>query len=455
MGCPTPPSIMKPTRLFTLAAALYALPLAAQNVAQQDAATDPKAILAAERYQKPPAVVERIVAANRSANISLGNPSPDHKWFMRVENDGLPSLDDFANGHIYLGGLQVDTAGFRARSLTTRPNRAISIIEGATGKARSLDVLPGADVSAASWSPDGKMIAYVASTPKATHLAVIDVATGKSTQLTKTPINAVWYLAGGGGGGGFGGGGPEVQWTADSKNVVAVMVPQPMKAKPVEPAVATTPIVRMTNPGVMQKESIHPSLLTTPYDMSLLEFYSMGQLALIDVKTKAVKNIGSPARVPGVRPSPDGRAFRVTLLDKPFSYIVPTSNFGTEEQLWDATGKMIVQINKRPLRSGTRITDSTQQVADSIAQANAGVDPMLKGKTILGWDPAGGGMYLVAVDPAADSAARASASANAGRGAGRGNGGGGGGRGAAQGGGPQVPSKLQHWAPPYNTGVFH
>src|ERR1041385_4557025 len=105
--------------------------------------------------------------------------------------------------------------------------------------------------------------------------------------------------------------------------------------------------------------------------MANLEYYSTGQLALIAVKTKAVKNIGTPQRIQGGNPSPEGQSFRVTLLDKPFSYIVPTSNFGTEEQLWDATGKSIVQLNKRPMRSGTRITDSATQVADSIALANA------------------------------------------------------------------------------------
>src|SRR5207249_186351 len=143
-----PPDMMSPIRLAfgVSAAALFALPLAAQNVTQQDQ-YDPKAILAAEHYQKPPALVERIVAANRNANVTLGNPSPDRKWFIKLDSDGLPSLEDFAKGHIYLGGLQVDTMAFRSRALTTRGGNSITLIDATTGKARTLETLAGADIS--------------------------------------------------------------------------------------------------------------------------------------------------------------------------------------------------------------------------------------------------------------------------------------------------------------------
>src|SRR5262245_36265433 len=96
------------SRFFVGAAAIavLAVPAAAQNAAvqQSNAAspqpTDPKAIIVAEGYLKPPAVVEKIVTANRGANIGFTNPSPDRKWFMKLENDGLPTIVDFAKGHI-------------------------------------------------------------------------------------------------------------------------------------------------------------------------------------------------------------------------------------------------------------------------------------------------------------------------------------------------------------------
>ena len=434
--------MMSPFRhaLGALAAVLFALPLAGQSVTQQDQ-YDPRAVLAAERYQRPPAVIDRTVSANRNAAVTLANPSPDHQWFMKLDSDALPSLEDFAKGHLYLGGLQVDTLGFRSRALTTRGAHSITVIEATTGKTRTLDAPAGAGVSSPTWSPDGKTIAYIANFPKASQLMLLDVATGKSTQLTKTQLNAVHLT--------------DVNFTDDGKSIVTLLVPQPFKPAPVLPAVATTPIVRLTTEGTMDKEPMHASLLSTPHDQALLEYYSTGQLALIAVKTRAVTLVGKPAMIRSVSASPDGRYFRVTTMDKPFSYVVPSANFGTTEQLWDAAGKVLVQISKRPIRMASRITDSVAAVADSIALATAGQDSILKGKTILGWNTTGPGMLVVITDPRADSIAQAAAGSSvSGNRGGRAAADGGAGRGGS-GGRASVPSKLAVWMPPFGANDFH
>lgn len=417
------------------AVAAFALPAAAQNSnAAPQQPTDPRAIIVAEGYLKPPAVVEKIVTANRGAVVAFTNPSPDRKWFMKLESEGLPTIVDFAKGHIYLGGLQVDTMAFRARSLTTRGSHSITIINPENGATRTIPAPEGVDISGATWSPDGKSIGYVGSSAKATHLYLMDVASGRSNQLTKAPLNAVHVT-------GF-------SFSKDGSKVVAVLVPQPFKAAPKPPAVATTPLIRFTD-GKVAKERIHASLLETPYDKELLEFYSTGQLAVIDVRSRAVKNIGAPAMIRAVNASQDAQHFRVTLLDKPFSYIVPTSSFGTTEQLWDATGKSLLTIARRPLREGE--PDSAAVAAVDTAAANAALmDSVMRDKNILGWNPLGPGMLVVIRDLKADSIAAAAASARGGRGAGRGAGAQSG-RGG-QGGPPATgPSKLAIWMPPFGA----
>ena len=53
-----------------------------------------------------------------------------------------------------------------------------------------------ATVSSPTWSPTGTHLAYVANFPDASHLFVADVATGKSTQLTRTPLLATLTIDG-------------------------------------------------------------------------------------------------------------------------------------------------------------------------------------------------------------------------------------------------------------------
>src|SRR6185295_4052599 len=128
-----------------------------------------------------------------------------------------------------------------------------------------------------------------------------------------------------------------------------------------------------------------------------------------------------------VNASPDAQFFRVTLLEKPFSYIVPTSSFGNTEQLWDAAGKVIMTMSRRPLREGT---DSAARAAggDSVTAAASVQDSSLRDKTILGWNPLGPGMLVVVRDMrVADSLARAASAAAAATTGGRGGRGGRGG----------------------------
>jgi hypothetical protein len=251
-----------------------------------------------------------------------------------------------------------------------------------------------------TWSPDGKSIGYIASFDAATHIFVADVATGKSVQLTKTPLLAVRVT-------GF-------DWTADGKSVVAVLLPDARPAEPKRPPVETGPLVRTSEAGKILQNRNYASLLRDPYDKELLDYYTMGQLALIDVKTKVVKKIGQPALITAVDASPDGQYFRVTLQTKPYSYLVPVSNFGTVEQVWDATGKVLAEVTKRALSEGTgRNTDSTGQGGGFGGRGGAQTDT---GKRNLQWNPVGTGLvYLQAEAAPAGRAGGANARAVAGR----------------------------------------
>ena len=50
--------------------------------------------------------------------------------------------------------------------------------------------------------------------------------------------------------------------------------------------------------------------------------------------------------------SPDGEYARVTKLEKPFSYIVPVSNFARTEEIWDRTGKVLHGPREDPHEHG-------------------------------------------------------------------------------------------------------
>jgi dipeptidyl aminopeptidase/acylaminoacyl peptidase len=377
-------------------------------------------VLSAESWQRPPLAIAEAVGAPRERNVSLSNLSPDRKYFLRQATDGMPSMAQYAKPHVYLGGLQVDIKANRARSLSTRNGAGIQIISAENGQARDIEVPRGAVASNAQWSPDGRSIAYFANFDDATHIYVADVATGKSRAVTRTPVLATLVTS--------------FDWTADSKSIVTVLLPDARGAVPTEPPVPSTPKVRMTTPD-KNSQRTYPSLLETPYDMTLLEYYTTGQVAVVDVNSRAVRKVGKPAMIRSIDADPHGQYMRVTLMTKPFSYIVPTSSFGSREELWAPDGRMITKLSERPVSDGT--------AQDSASRANRDSE-----RRSLAWRPDGGGLSYLQMEPAprrSDSnanAANANANADSADAAGSSNGN----RNAAR-----RKDRLMLWKAPYDS----
>src|SRR5437867_4352340 len=147
--------------------AILVSPIHAQNVTQQG--WNPKEILAAETYVKPPAAVEKIVTAPRNA-VALTNPSPDHKHYLKVESEGLPGIEAFGKPHYRLGGVEIDWKANRARALTTRGGVGLTLVDPTTGKLSTIETPKSALVSGAAWSPDSKSIGYLVNFDAATHI---------------------------------------------------------------------------------------------------------------------------------------------------------------------------------------------------------------------------------------------------------------------------------------------
>jgi len=369
-------------------ASAFAAALLPCSVLFAQAATNswsPKEVLALETYAKPPADIERLVSAPRQNNISLSNQSPDRKYFLKLQSEGLPSVQAFGKPHIYFAGLQVDAKANRARTLTTRGSAGLSIIDANTGAARDLEVPKGATVTAPAWSPTGAQLAYIANFETYSAVYVADLATGKSRRMGTANLLATLVTT--------------LDWTLDGTKVMAVVIPSPRAPEPVRPAIETGPQVRMTM-GKKISTRNYASLLMDPYDKAQMEYYVTGQLALLDVKTGVATKVGAPAMINSVDMSPDGKAFRVTQMQKPFSYIVPMTNFAQTEEIWNASGKKIVELSKRALGE-LEPADSTPTAPAAAGGgrggAGAGADTAWRN---IAWMPDGNGIMYIKQDPA-------------------------------------------------------
>lgn len=362
--------------------------------AQGTAAWDPQAILKAETYVRPPAVIERIVLAPRT-DISFETPNADRSWFLRTTGKDRATVATFGLPHRYLGGLQIDERANRARSLTTSTRTGLVLVNPRSGESRTLQTPAGASISAEEFSPTGTQVAYIANFPDASYAYVADVATGRSTQVSRAPLLATLVTG--------------LAWTADGKQIIVVLVPEGRGAIPTHGAngIEDGPQVRLSG-GRAVPQPVHASLLEDPHDLALLKYHTTGQLALLDVAKRTVRRIGAPAMIRAVDASSDAAYFRVTRMTEPFSYLVPVSSFGGVQELWDATGRSLATLQTTPLREEGR-------GGFGGAAAGAGADT---GKRNIQWNPAGPGLvYLQSVyaAPSGDARPARGAGAAAGR----------------------------------------
>ena len=360
-----------PALLLALSVLLLASPADAQPNANA-AGWDAQRVLSTETFVKPPATVERIIMAPR-VDISFDNPSPDRSWFLRTTGPARGDIADYGKAHLWLGGVQVDSQANRARSLTTSTVRALQLVNPRTGATRTIEAPRGAtSLSSPIWSPTGEQVAFIANFPAASHVFVADVASGRTTQLSRTPLLATLVTS--------------LTFTADGRQLVVVLVPAARGPVPVlgNGGIANGPQVRLTESRAVP-QPVHFSLLETPHDQALLEHYGVGQLALLDVRTRRERLVGTPHLFTAADVSADGQQLRVTRIVKPYSYLVPVSRFGTVQEVWDLDGRVLVTLDSSPLREANPRT----------AGFGAGTGAATAGDSArrnVSWNPVGPGL---------------------------------------------------------------
>ncbi|MFN8861670.1 MAG: S9 family peptidase [Gemmatimonadaceae bacterium] len=366
-------------RLLVLPCALgLASPLSAQNAAPAAPGWDPQQILRTERFVKPPANLERMIMAPR-VDISFTNQSPDGRWFLRPTGADRGDIRAYGAPHIWLGGLQIDTRANRARSLTTSTRTGLTVVNPRTGTERALQVPAGASLSSPVWSPRSTHIAYIANFPSASYVYLADVATGRSVRLSERPLLATLVT--------------ELDFTADGRFVVAVFVPTGRGPEPThgDGGIEDGPQVRLTESRAVP-QPVHFSLLQDPHDKDLLKYHTSGQLALVDVRTRAVRAVGAPTMIRAVDASHDGAYLRVTRMLEPFSYLVPVSSFGGVQELWTNSGALVSTLSVIALREAT---------GPGGGAPNGQVATSDTGKRSLQWNPIGPGLLYLQNVPAA------------------------------------------------------
>ncbi len=282
-------------------------------------------------YRTPSPALAAIVDAPLPPAAVL---SPDRRLLLLLERPDAPPIAELAQPELRLAGLRINPA-------TNGPSRAahftgllLQSLEG--GTPRRVTGLPaGARIGDYEWSRDGRHLALTLVKENGLELWLVTTATVTARPLTGPILNAMF--------------GEPMAWL-DSDTLLVRRVPSMRGPAPIPPNVPTGPVAQ-ENLGKRAAARTYDGLLASPHDEALFEHYGTSELALV---TLAGTLTALPARglISAATPAPDGGHLLISMLHRPYSYLVPSSRFPTAVDVFNRAGQRVHRVVDRALSEG-------------------------------------------------------------------------------------------------------
>lgn len=288
------------------------------------------------KYQEPPqSIVELADAVNPSARFSK-----DGNLMLIGQNPGFETIEQISQPVIGIAGLKIvpgsnSTAG---GSQGFNNLKIVNLKTGAESKVKGLD--DAMLITNISWSPDNNYFAFLNNALDGVELWLVDVKNMEAKRLTGRELNDTY--------------GRTIQWHPDSKRLLVQFVMKNRGNIPAESMVPTGPVVQQ-NLGVKTPSRTYQYLLQNPHDEVLMDYFLTSQLQYVDLNG-GVTPVGKPGIYRSASFSPDGNYILTHTVQKPYSYLVPISNFPFQTSILDQNGSLVKVLNNAPLADKTPIS---------------------------------------------------------------------------------------------------
>jgi dipeptidyl aminopeptidase/acylaminoacyl peptidase len=280
-------------------------------------------------YLLPPKAIVDIVDAPLPPITEL---SPTRDVLAVLEGQRMPTIEELSRPVLRLGGRRINprTNGPHRAQLS----RSITLKSINDPTEKKVTVPANGLLTWVGFSADGKRFAFSNTRDNGIELWVGDTATGAAKSVTAAQLNA--SLA------------TPCEWVGDGASLLCAFVSASRGTPPPAPSVPPGPNIQ-ENRAVKAPVRTYQDLLTSAYDEALFDYYATAQLAFVDAVSGQRTAVGTPAIFETMLPSPDGNYVLVGRVHKPFSWLVPYTNFPTTVEVWDRKGTAVRQIAELPL----------------------------------------------------------------------------------------------------------
>ncbi len=275
-------------------------------------------------YDQPPKAILDVMLAP-----SVPQPliSPNRESLLLITWENFPSIQRVALPYLRLAGVRIESknhsrhdtpGGYGIPQCITK----IELVSVLSGKSSSVTVPKGACPQQPRWSADSQKFAFANIVSNSVELWLGETKTSKAHRVPDVKLNPMF--------------GSEIHWMPDQKSLLVKLVPAKLGLIPEEPVIPDGPSIQESLSEKGQSSTYeNRDTLNNKHDEDVFDYFASSQLALINLKTLKITNVGSPANYFELRPAPDNVHVLVTSIHRPYSYVTTYDRFPQEVEIWN------------------------------------------------------------------------------------------------------------------------
>ena len=283
-------------------------------------------------YQKPSQEILELVDVPLAPSVLLDN---NKEYIVLLYRDAYKTIEELSRQELRLGGLRIDPATNIGSRTTYYNNLKIKNLSEENAEVKEVEGLPGnPKISNLTWSPDQLKIAFTHTTSAGVELWVLDITSATATRLTEARINANMRDV--------------INWFEDSRSILVKMISSERKELiDVGNAVPNGPTISVAD-GKKAQNRTYQDLLQNKNDEHNFEQLALSELHQVTLDGSSELWLGS-AMYSSISFSPNGDYVMVSVVEKPFSYLVPYYRFPSTTTVYTRGAEKVETVLEVPL----------------------------------------------------------------------------------------------------------
>ena len=283
-------------------------------------------------YQNPPDEIFKLVDIDLPPRVLMDE---NKRYMIHLYRDTYKTIEELSEKEMRLAGLRLNPKTNIGSRITYYKNIKISDLDDDNHSPKQVNGMPSNPrIANIKWSPDQTKIAMTNTTSKGVELWYLDLSKRKIKKLTGPDLN--------------GNLGSVINWFQDGKSILAKFVPKDIpKILSAENIIPNGPTIS-TNDGKKAQNRTYQDLLKNKNDER--NFETLVNSELYKVTLKGGKRLWKKMNMyNNISFSPDGDFVMISIIQKPFSYLVPYYRFPSKNLIFSSTGREIKLLADIPL----------------------------------------------------------------------------------------------------------